>query len=141
MLNELSSVCSWDKAICFMILARLRKCLDSLRVLLSTAIFATNWGTVTIIDLLHIIRKRIAYVITAFAVIIVAVIGYLVVAPRTYQATADTFTAYASADGKSLDTDTLNTGTAYLTTQIKSYPALASHRRCSARWSVRYRYL
>lgn len=85
---------------------------------------AGNAG-MTLRDLLTIMRKHIATILVTFVVVLGAAIGYTFVAPVKYSATAQLFAVY---DGKSGNENVADqsTGSSYIMSQIKSYPALAA---------------
>ncbi|MFT8357433.1 MAG: polysaccharide biosynthesis tyrosine autokinase [Bifidobacterium aquikefiri] len=80
----------------------------------------------TIMDLLAAIRKHWAIAVSAFAVVLILVGAYTILATPQYTASSELYATYdnASADSESI-TD-INTAGSYISTQIKSYPTLAT---------------
>ena len=82
--------------------------------------------TLTISDLLQVLRKHLTTLIVTFVVVIAVVAAYIVLTPPKYTATAQLFATYSgSADSNTTpDSSEISSGTSYLSTQIKTYPQL-----------------
>lgn len=78
----------------------------------------------TIADLLHVLRKHIVTAATAFVVIFVAVAAFTFLSPPKYTATAELFATYSGQSDGSQNSNEMNSGASYLSTQIKTYPQL-----------------
>ena len=80
----------------------------------------------TIADLLQVLRKHLPILIVTAAVVFAAVAAYTFLRPPTYTATAQLFASYSgNTDSDSApNSSDINTGTSYISTQIKTYPQL-----------------
>jgi capsular exopolysaccharide synthesis family protein len=78
----------------------------------------------TIVDLVQIIRKRIATVIVTFCVVFAAVAAFTFMSPTKYTATAELFATYTGQADSPQNSSEMSSGASYLSTQIKTYPQL-----------------
>ena len=78
----------------------------------------------TLADMWTILKKRrVTALVTAFVVFgLVVIVTFLM--PPKYTATAEIFASYASKSESSQTSADMNSGTSYLSTQIKTYPSL-----------------
>ena len=79
---------------------------------------------VTIADLLHVLRKHVVTVVTAFVVVFLAVAAFTFLSPPKYTATAELFATYSGQSDGTQNSNEMNSGASYLSTQIKTYPQL-----------------
>ena len=91
----------------------------------AAAMNAADDAGMTIADLLRIVGKHLAVVITTFVIVVVAVAAYTFLTPKQYTATAQLFAAYATTSDDSGNISQLQQGGTYIASQIKSYPTLA----------------
>lgn len=80
----------------------------------------------TIMDLLVAIRKGWAVAIPAFVVVLVLVGVYTLMATPQYTASSELYATYDNAAANSQSISDINTAGSYISTQIKSYPTLAT---------------
>lgn len=78
----------------------------------------------TIADLLQVLRKHVVTVISAFLVVLVAVAAFTFLSPAKYTSTAELFATYTGQENDSQNSNEMNSGASYLSTQIKTYPQL-----------------
>lgn len=83
---------------------------------------------ISLLDLLVIVRKHIVTVIVAFVVVVACGSGYTFMAPPKYTARAQVIATFNSAQesGNGTDITQQNTGGTYISSQITSYPTLAT---------------
>ena len=83
---------------------------------------------ISLLDLLVIVRKHIVTVIVAFVVVVACGSGYTFIAPPKYTARAQVIATFNSAQESENGTDITqqNTGGTYISSQITSYPTLAT---------------
>ena len=80
--------------------------------------------TITIADLLQIVRKHLASAIISFVLVFAAIAAVTFIMPPKYTATAEVFATYAGQSGETQTTNDMSSGANYLNTQIKTYPEL-----------------
>lgn len=79
----------------------------------------------TLTELFHVLGKHIITAVITAVIVMGAAVGYLFVTPPKYSATAQLFATYS--DTGNLDNySSLNSAGSYISTQVKSYPALVS---------------
>ncbi len=78
----------------------------------------------TIADLLRVLRKHIATAVIAFAVVFAAVAAFTFLSPAKYTSTAELFATYTGQQDSTQNSNEMNSGASYLSTQIKTYPQL-----------------
>jgi capsular exopolysaccharide synthesis family protein len=80
----------------------------------------------TVMDLLNAIRSHLAIAISGFIVILVLISAYTLIAAPKYSAFAELYATYDSSSSNSENITDINTAGSYISTQIKSYPTLAT---------------
>lgn len=78
----------------------------------------------TIADLLHVLRKHVVAAVTAFVIVVAAVAAFTFLSAPKYTATAELFASYTGQADASQNSNEMNSGASYLSTQIKTYPQL-----------------
>ncbi|MBT1167166.1 polysaccharide biosynthesis tyrosine autokinase [Bifidobacterium simiarum] len=80
----------------------------------------------SISDLLQMIRRRIVTAVITFVVVCAAIVAYTFLAPAKYTATSEVYASYnVSVADATQNSSAMNSGAAYLSTQIQTYPQLA----------------
>lgn len=75
-------------------------------------------------DLIRVIRKRVIAAAVTFCIVFVGVVAFLLISPTKYTATAELFATYSGHSDSTQDSADMNSGAAYLSTQIQTYPKL-----------------
>ncbi|WP_338024643.1 polysaccharide biosynthesis tyrosine autokinase [Bifidobacterium aerophilum] len=82
---------------------------------------------ITVMDILHAVRKHVVAMIVVFVAVFAAVCAYTVLTPPKYTSTAQAFATYRSDSANSQDNfNSINSAGTYISNQIKSYPTLAT---------------
>ncbi|PAU70289.1 protein-tyrosine kinase [Bifidobacterium italicum] len=80
----------------------------------------------TLSGLFGIMRKHIITIIVTFAVVLGAAIGLTMMSPVKYSTTSQLFATYNDASDGAANSSEQNSGSSYIMSQIKSYPALTT---------------
>lgn len=83
-------------------------------------------GSVSLSDLLQIIRKHLITALVTFGIVVVGVGAFTMLSPTKYSATAQMFATYSSEAAGNGDLSNITSASTYIANQIKSYPALAT---------------
>lgn len=80
----------------------------------------------TLSGLFGILRKHIITIIITFCVVLGAVIGLTALSPVEYTTTSQLFATYNDSSDGTANSSEQNSGSSYIMSQIKSYPALTT---------------
>ena len=80
----------------------------------------------TLSGLFGIMRKHVITIIITFAVVLGAAIGLTMMSPVKYSTTAQLFATYNDSSEGAANSSEQNSGSSYIMSQIKSYPALTT---------------
>ena len=80
----------------------------------------------TLSGLFGILRKHIITIIITFCVVLGATIGLTAMSPVEYTTTAQLFATYNDSSDGTANSSEQNSGSSYIMSQIKSYPALTT---------------
>ncbi|WP_300766704.1 polysaccharide biosynthesis tyrosine autokinase [uncultured Bifidobacterium sp.] len=83
-------------------------------------------GTVSLSDLLQVIRKHMVTALVTFALVVVGAGAFTMLSPTKYSATAEVFVTYSSTAAGTDDISSITSVSTYISNQIKSYPTLAT---------------
>lgn len=82
-------------------------------------------STVSVQDLLRIIRKHIVAAVVVALITVVGAVTFLFLSPKKYTTTAEVYATYSTVTSSATSVTDINTAGSYISQQIKSYPSLA----------------
>ncbi|NEG70366.1 polysaccharide biosynthesis tyrosine autokinase [Bifidobacterium choloepi] len=97
----------------------------------TNGVYGVTDQALTLADILTMIRKHVTTLMVTLVVVVLAAVAFLAVSPKQYQATAELFASFSEMDTEdneeqSTSIGTLSTGSSYISSQVKSYPRLAT---------------